>query len=329
MKRALELAGDAGNAGPDLAGLVGVSYAAGRSRTRAAWLGWRSSYSTSRPTGRSIPISMRRPTPPTPAAIAARLGDHLAGPVRFAEMIEAMHRDGARVFVEVGPGSILTPLVESILKDRPHLAVACDPAGIVGTGRAGCGPSPGWLSAECRSARAADRGPRRRRCSTCEHLPPGELASPPTPSTWLVNGSRARPFSEPEQARLGQALPRSPSHGRVPNVRLCQWLSWSKQRHQTARSRAQAPSSSLPGAQRGERTGGAATRPALHPETKRQLRFTLNHENHHRTTELGRPRHRVVPADHAGVSGSAEVDDARVPGERGARRARPSRRSQW
>ncbi len=44
-----------------------------------------------------------------PAAIAARLGDHLAGPVRFADMIEAMHRDGARVFVEVGPGSILTP----------------------------------------------------------------------------------------------------------------------------------------------------------------------------------------------------------------------------
>ena len=47
------------------------------------------------------------PHPADPSAIAERLGDHLASPVRFADMIEAMYRDGARVFVEVGPGSIL------------------------------------------------------------------------------------------------------------------------------------------------------------------------------------------------------------------------------
>ena len=82
------------------------------------------------------------PHPADPAAIAARLGDHLAGPVRFAEMIEAMHRDGARVFVEVGPGSILTPLIDAILKDRAHLAVACDPAGSSGLA--------GWLRAIAR-----------------------------------------------------------------------------------------------------------------------------------------------------------------------------------
>src|SRR5262249_24318213 len=44
------------------------------------------------------------------SAIAARMGDHLASPVRFAEMIESIYRDGARIFVEAGPGSILTPL---------------------------------------------------------------------------------------------------------------------------------------------------------------------------------------------------------------------------
>ena len=53
-------------------------------------------------------------------------------------MIEAMHDDGARVFVEVGPGSVLTALVGSILGDRPHLAVACDPPGRPG--------SPGLLA---------------------------------------------------------------------------------------------------------------------------------------------------------------------------------------
>ncbi len=69
------------------------------------------------------------PHPARPAEIAARMGDHLASPVRFGEMIEAMYRDGARVFIEVGPGSVLTPLVSATLGDRPHLAVAGQPPG--------------------------------------------------------------------------------------------------------------------------------------------------------------------------------------------------------
>ncbi len=93
------------------------------------------------------------PHPADPAAIAGRLGDHLAGPVRFADMIEAMHRDGARVFVEVGPGSILTPLIDAILKDRPHLAVACDAPGSSGVA--------GWLRAIARLVAAGlPLGPR-------------------------------------------------------------------------------------------------------------------------------------------------------------------------
>ena len=58
------------------------------------------------PTVPSTPISTRPLTLMLPGAIAARLGDHLASPVRFGEMIEAMYRDGARVFIEVGPGSV-------------------------------------------------------------------------------------------------------------------------------------------------------------------------------------------------------------------------------
>ena len=67
--------------------------------------------------------------PPDAGAIAERLGQHVTSPVRFADMIVAMHDQGARVFVEVGPGGVLTPLVGSILHDRPHLAVASDVAG--------------------------------------------------------------------------------------------------------------------------------------------------------------------------------------------------------
>jgi malonyl CoA-acyl carrier protein transacylase len=59
-------------------------------------------------------------------AIAAVLKEHLVRPVRFGDEIEAMYRDGARLFVEVGPKNVLTGLVRQVLGGRPHVAVACD-----------------------------------------------------------------------------------------------------------------------------------------------------------------------------------------------------------
>lgn len=47
-------------------------------------------------------------------------------PVRFAESIEAMYKDGVRVFVELGPKGGLTSSVDKILAGRPHLALAAD-----------------------------------------------------------------------------------------------------------------------------------------------------------------------------------------------------------
>ena len=64
--------------------------------------------------------------PGEPDAIRARLAEHLGKPVRFVAEVEAMHADGARVFVEVGPGRVLTGLVGRILGKRPHAAIACD-----------------------------------------------------------------------------------------------------------------------------------------------------------------------------------------------------------
>jgi acyl transferase domain-containing protein/NAD(P)H-dependent flavin oxidoreductase YrpB (nitropropane dioxygenase family)/NAD(P)-dependent dehydrogenase (short-subunit alcohol dehydrogenase family)/acyl carrier protein len=69
------------------------------------------------------------PYPADPAAIRAMLAAHVAEPVRFVEQIEAMHAAGVRVFVETGPGRVLTHLIGTILADRPHLAVATDVAG--------------------------------------------------------------------------------------------------------------------------------------------------------------------------------------------------------
>ena len=166
------------------------------------------------PTAPCTPISTRPPTLLFPAAIAARLGDHLACPVRFGEMIEAMYRDGARVFVEVGPGRVLTPLVGSVLGDRPHLAVAAQPPGPGGLA--------GWLDTVARLAVAGiplrlERLTRDRvaRALDLQNLPSREDAEPTTASTWLVNGSRARPINEPEISRLGQgAILESPRRHR-------------------------------------------------------------------------------------------------------------------
>ncbi len=57
------------------------------------------------------------------------LAGQLAAPVEFVAEVTAMYRDGARVFLEIGPGSRLTGLVKSILAGKPHEALALDSSG--------------------------------------------------------------------------------------------------------------------------------------------------------------------------------------------------------
>jgi len=49
-----------------------------------------------------------------------------AMPVRFTETVERLWEEGVRIFVEAGPRGNLTGFVKDILRQRPHLAVACD-----------------------------------------------------------------------------------------------------------------------------------------------------------------------------------------------------------
>ncbi|MGE8380353.1 MAG: type I polyketide synthase, partial [Sphingobacterium sp.] len=44
--------------------------------------------------------------PTSVSEIKARLTDHLVQPVRFVEELQAMYADGARIFIEVGPGKV-------------------------------------------------------------------------------------------------------------------------------------------------------------------------------------------------------------------------------
>ncbi|WP_312296525.1 SDR family NAD(P)-dependent oxidoreductase [Chryseobacterium sp.] len=62
--------------------------------------------------------------PTSPSDIKERLTDHLVQPVRFVEQMQAMYNDGARIFIEVGPGKVLTGLAKSCLeKDQLTLYV--------------------------------------------------------------------------------------------------------------------------------------------------------------------------------------------------------------
>jgi acyl transferase domain-containing protein/NAD(P)-dependent dehydrogenase (short-subunit alcohol dehydrogenase family)/NAD(P)H-dependent flavin oxidoreductase YrpB (nitropropane dioxygenase family)/acyl carrier protein len=64
--------------------------------------------------------------PAHPAGLPERLGDHLRKPVRWVEELRAIYEAGGRVFIEVGPSTILTNLVKQILKGRPFAALSTD-----------------------------------------------------------------------------------------------------------------------------------------------------------------------------------------------------------
>ena len=62
------------------------------------------------------------------AEVRKVLSAHLSHPVRFMDEIRTMYEDGARLFVEVGPGRVCGNLVGEILRDKPHAVVSCDGA---------------------------------------------------------------------------------------------------------------------------------------------------------------------------------------------------------
>ncbi len=136
---------------------------------------------------------------PQPDAIAALLSEHLTRPVDFVREIEAMHRDGARVFVEVGPRSALTGLVPQILGDREHIAVSTDRSG-----------RSGLLSLlHCLAALAVEGVPvdlvrlhRGRHAGSLGAQGGGRDDGGPR-ATWLVDGGRAWPVG----AQRGPAVP--------------------------------------------------------------------------------------------------------------------------
>ncbi len=63
------------------------------------------------------------PFPTDPDAIRALAVNHWVTPVEFTRMIETMHADGVRLFVECGPRGNLSAFVEDILRGKPFAAI--------------------------------------------------------------------------------------------------------------------------------------------------------------------------------------------------------------
>ncbi|TCP63426.1 polyketide-type polyunsaturated fatty acid synthase PfaA [Rhodovulum bhavnagarense] len=133
------------------------------------------------------------------AELCAAMARHLVSPVDFVAMVRNMAQDGARVFVELGPKSVLSNRVPEILADGRVRAIALDR----GSGDAasvfealaelfveGAPVDPGVLA-----ARMAAPVPR----------PRPDAAT--TPQLWYLNGAYARRAADPRRDMTPPTVP--------------------------------------------------------------------------------------------------------------------------
>jgi acyl transferase domain-containing protein/NAD(P)-dependent dehydrogenase (short-subunit alcohol dehydrogenase family) len=143
--------------------------------------------------------------------VKRQMAEHLVRPVEWVAEVEAMYKDGARIFVEVGPKAVLTRLSARILEGQPHVAIAVDD----GSGMAGL--LAGVAQLLCAGVQL-DLAPlfERRDCRVGDpSLPAALVRTVAMPKhAWLLNGSGARRAAEPVRqigVTLEQAQASAPS----------------------------------------------------------------------------------------------------------------------
>jgi acyl transferase domain-containing protein/NAD(P)H-dependent flavin oxidoreductase YrpB (nitropropane dioxygenase family)/ABC-type nitrate/sulfonate/bicarbonate transport system substrate-binding protein/NAD(P)-dependent dehydrogenase (short-subunit alcohol dehydrogenase family) len=155
------------------------------------------------------------PYPKTPKAIANQLLEHLVRPVKFLPQVEALYDAGARIFVEVGPGAVLTNRVGEILADRLHLRIASDQPGRSSLvqlhhllGQLAVHGLPVQLD-PLFTGRKAER-------LDLKALATATNGGTRSPITWLVDGTRAKPLAE---AAASRATPEPKASGLLADSR--------------------------------------------------------------------------------------------------------------
>ena len=135
--------------------------------------------------------------PEEPSEIRALLARHIAEPLRFVDEIEQLYEAGARVFIEAGPGLVLSGLVDRILGGRPHTTLGLDVS-----------ERPGWLQLAHLLAQGFALGlpvnlePWFERrglvaMNLAQAFEQAHAKAHPSPATWRVNGGRAEPWHAP------------------------------------------------------------------------------------------------------------------------------------
>ena len=81
---------------------------------------------SSPPTYRFLANNTAEPYPKDSTTVRSILGKQILEPVLFMDSIEHLYHQDVRTFVEVGPKSVLTGLVHSILNDRNHQVISMD-----------------------------------------------------------------------------------------------------------------------------------------------------------------------------------------------------------
>ncbi|NTV11935.1 MAG: ACP S-malonyltransferase, partial [Zoogloea sp.] len=147
-----------------------------------------------------IPVFSNTTTQPYPESAdeqRALLVSHFTQPVRFVEEIEHLYEAGARVFVEVGPGLVLSGLVDRILGERSHAALGMDVAG-----------RSGWLQLAHVLGQLYSlglpvdfgtwfKGRGYEEQPVAEVFSRARARAVPGPMIWRVNGGRALPWNAP------------------------------------------------------------------------------------------------------------------------------------
>jgi acyl transferase domain-containing protein/NAD(P)H-dependent flavin oxidoreductase YrpB (nitropropane dioxygenase family)/NAD(P)-dependent dehydrogenase (short-subunit alcohol dehydrogenase family) len=161
-----------------------------------------------------------RPYPTDREAIVDLLSEHIVRPVDWVGEITAMYDDGARLFVEVGPRTVLSNLVGQQLANQPHVCVSVEQSG-----------SSGLVQFLNALAMLASEGvpvqfDRLFQGRAVRRIEPGKVNADRegpavSATTWLVNGGEARPAAA---ALRSEARPNSNGITSVESVALMQSL---------------------------------------------------------------------------------------------------------
>ncbi len=147
------------------------------------------------------------------AAVKACLGRQLACPVDFLSNIQMLYKQGIRTFVEVGPKTVLTDLVKSILPEKDAQAIALDHSK---------GHQPGVLDLACTLAGLAALGfdvrldrwekpwSRSRKARMAISLSGANYRNPQAARTEPATARRTEPLKKPSPAN-GPAHPQKGS----------------------------------------------------------------------------------------------------------------------